>query len=120
MPETVQAILPALTFLASIGGAGWLAGVLLEAARRRVPRPVAATWQAAPRWRQALYAALYAPAHTRIVVFALAGLIAVGASVARAALLGAPVAPAFDATLAIVVSQLLHTLQLPADVQTRS
>lgn len=114
MPTTLDQLIPALSFLASAGGAGWLASALFAAARRRVPRPAPATWAAASPQRRALWRLLYAPLWARLTVFALAAAIAVGCSAALAAATGQPVAPALDAALAVVVSQVVHALGLPA------
>lgn len=116
MPSTTDALLPLLAFLASTAGAGWLASALFAAARRRWPCPTAAQWSQAGPLRRAAWQALHAPRGARLTVFALAALVALAASALVAALAGRPVAPALDAALAVIISQLIHAAGLPAGV----
>lgn len=113
MPTTLQQLIPALAFLASTGGAGWLASILFDRARRSLPRPTRAVWQAAPLVDRLAYRLLYAPAPARITVFVLAAAIAIACSALLATLTGQPIAPALDAATAAVVSQVVHALRPP-------
>jgi hypothetical protein len=118
-PSTLAQLLPVLVWLSSAAGSGAAASLLVDRLRAAVPRPTAATWQRAGRPRRALLTLLYAPAYARATVFALAALLSITVSVLAALLTGAAPLAAADAAVAIVVSQLVHLLQLPRTVEPR-
>ena len=99
-------------FLASTAGSGWLASVLLDQLREATPKPDATTWQAGTRMQRLAWTLLYAPRYVRYVVLLLAALISLSANTALALVAGLTPALALDAALAVVASQIRHSLTM--------
>ena len=95
-----------LLFLATAGGSGYAASLLMTAFRELFPRPTQAHWSRAAAWQRWLWSALYAPRYARITVFALALLVASLASGIVSFVVDRDASLALEAALAVVISQL--------------
>lgn len=111
MSETVNALLPILTFGASVAGAGWVSSRLIDKAREVWPAPLAAPKGVA----LVLYNVLYAPRYARVLSIALAVAIGAACAALRAYLTGEAVSPAVDGAVAALVSQYVHGRTLSPD-----
>ncbi len=102
MSQTLTILLPYLQFLAG-SGSGWLASWLFDQLRDDwITRSAWPLWAA-----HSLDTIFYHPMGARISVWALTALIAVGAAISVAYIIGQPALDAADAALASLVAILL-------------
>lgn len=116
MTQTTQTIIPMLALLASSGGAGIVASIIVNALRSRFPQPR----RMPVGYLRFVILLLYAPRYTRLTTLVLSAVISVLASGLIAALTGAGVVSALDAAFAaavsMVASQVKHAWVLSPDV----
>lgn len=116
-PTTAAALLPLLALLASTAGAGAVASWLFGLLRSWYPLPPV---PAVSLYWRVVFRVLYAPRYARLFVLVLASLVSLVASVGVALITGVAVAGIVDAalaaSLAAIVSQLLHGLSLDTEV----
>lgn len=117
MRDTLAALLPVLTFLASTAGSGLLASRLFDWLCTQLPAEDAPLLR--PLLRRIL-PLLHAPRYKRIAALALAGLISLAASMALAAATGGDVALTLDkslaAALSAIIGQLMHGMRLSNEI----
>lgn len=103
--QTSNQILPLIQMLATAAGSGYVGQVLFKWLRQTFPCPM----EAPKTWRsRAFYNALFAPRHARTSVFLLSAWIAIAASAVVAIATGMSVSIALDATLSVIIGQLIH------------
>jgi hypothetical protein len=116
---SLATLIDLLAFLASTAGAGWAATRIFDWLRTEIPRPTVFDWPHLSRFGRVVMTLLYAPRYARMSVFVLASLISIISTVLLAQVRGESARPAFDAAVAVIVTQLLHLVQLPAEVTSR-
>ena len=108
-----------LLFLATAGGSGYAASVLMTWLREVFPRPTQQAWSHAVDAQRWLWSALYAPRYARLTVFALALVVGALASGTVSYLLERDTSLALEAALAVVVSQLAQPQSRRVEVKTQ-
>lgn len=117
MPATLQVLIPVLAFLASTAGAGLVASRLFDVLRAALPPDELAVSPLG----QLVAPLLHAPRYARLSALVLAAAISVAASgllaLARHADVPGALDQAFAASLAAIISQLMHGMQLSNEVE---